>query len=58
MNIQHVKICNVIKFKSQNCTNHITMTLFKSQRIKMTNQNKKLLQNLIKYIYHMEKPLL
>ena len=50
MNIQHVKICNVIKFKSQNCTNHITMTVFKYQRIKMTNQNRKLLQNLITYI--------
>ena len=57
MNIQHVEICNVIKFKSQNCTNHITMTLFKYQRIKMTNK-KKLLQNLIKYIHHLEKPLL
>ena len=51
MDIEHVEICNVIKFKSQNCTNHITMTLFKSQRIKMTNQNIKLLQNLITYIY-------
>ena len=40
MSIQHVEICNVIKFKSQNCTNRITMTLFKSQRIKMKNQNK------------------
>ena len=58
MNIQHVQIFNVIKFKSQNSTNHITMTLFKSQRIKMTNQNIKLLQNLITYIYHLEKPLL
>ena len=34
------------------------MTIFKSQRIKITNQNKKLLQNLIKYIYHLEKLLL
>ena len=51
MDIEHVEICNVIKFKSQNCTNRITMTLFKSQRIKMTNQNIKLLQNLITYIY-------
>ena len=51
MSIQHVEICNVIKFKSQNCTNRITMTLFKSQRIKMKNQNIKLLQNLITYIY-------
>ena len=50
MDIEHVEICNVIKFKSQNCTNNITMTLFKSQRIKMTNQNIKLLQNLITYI--------
>ena len=40
MNIQHVQIFNVIKFKSQNSTNHITMIVFKSQRIKMTNQNK------------------
>ena len=51
MDIEHVEICNVIKFKSQNCTNHITMTLFKFQKIKMTNQNIKLLQNLITYIY-------
>ena len=40
MNIQHVQICNVIKFKSQHSKNHITITKFKSQRIKMTNQNK------------------
>ena len=45
MNIQHVEIYNVTiivfnKFKSQDCTNHITMTIFKSQKIKITNQDK------------------
>ena len=40
MNIQYVEICNVIKFKLQKCINHITMTIFKSQIIKITNQNK------------------
>ena len=35
MNIQYVEICNVIKFKLQKCINHITMTIFKSQIIKI-----------------------